>query len=226
MAENKKSFVLYADQRGIFNKLSDEQAGVLIKHIFAYVNDENPKADFVTELAFESIMRQLKRDLNKWSETRQGRSKAGKASAEARRNKKEQDSTNSTNVKSVQQSSTNPTVNVNATVNVNDTDIKNNANAFDLFWSKYPKKVAKDKCRTKFIKLNDTDIKTILKTVDNYIQYKPFVDYTHPNPETYLNQRRWKDEIPKAEEPTLTPTEQKMKTNFNHIMDQVRKSEE
>ena len=40
MAEGKKSFILYVDQRGTFNKLSDEQAGKLIKHIFAYVSDE------------------------------------------------------------------------------------------------------------------------------------------------------------------------------------------
>ena len=124
MAEGKTSFVLYSDQRGIFDKLSDDQAGKLIKHVFAYVNDENPEGDFITELAFESIMRQLKRDLEKWSETRAGRSKAGKASAEARRKKKEQELTNSTNVKSVQQTSTNPTVNDNDNVNDNDTDIK------------------------------------------------------------------------------------------------------
>ena len=53
MAEEKTSFVLYADQRGIFDKLNDEQAGRLIKHIFSYVNDEEPQGDFVTELAFE-----------------------------------------------------------------------------------------------------------------------------------------------------------------------------
>lgn len=66
MAEGKKSFVLYVDQRGIFKKLSDEQAGILIKHIFSYVSDENPEGDFVTELAFESIMTSLKRDLIKY----------------------------------------------------------------------------------------------------------------------------------------------------------------
>ena len=55
MAEGKKSFVLYTDQFGIFEKLSDEQAGALIKHIYLYCSDEHPKGDFVTELAFESI---------------------------------------------------------------------------------------------------------------------------------------------------------------------------
>lgn len=66
MANGKKSFILYCDQRGIFDKLSDEQAGALIKHIFSYVNDENPEGDFITELAFEGIKTALKRDLKKY----------------------------------------------------------------------------------------------------------------------------------------------------------------
>ena len=45
MAENKKSFVAYADWKETFDALSDEKAGQLIKHIFAYVNDENPESE-------------------------------------------------------------------------------------------------------------------------------------------------------------------------------------
>ena len=72
-------------------------------------------------LAFEPIKLQMKRDLIKWLATKEGRSAAGKASAEARRLLKEsqQSLTNLTNVDFVQQSSTNPTVTVNDTVTVN-----------------------------------------------------------------------------------------------------------
>lgn len=67
MAKDKKSFILYCDQQGVFNMLPDEQAGKLIKHIFAYVNDENPEADdLLLSIAFESIKTQLKRDLKKY----------------------------------------------------------------------------------------------------------------------------------------------------------------
>lgn len=67
MAENKKGFMLYADQKSLFDKLPEEIAGKLIKHIFAYVNDENPEAnDLLIEIAFEPIKQQLKRDLVKW----------------------------------------------------------------------------------------------------------------------------------------------------------------
>ena len=67
MEKNKKSFLLYCDQQGVFNKLPDEIAGKLIKHIFAYVNDENPPCDdLLLSIAFEPIKTQLKRDLRKY----------------------------------------------------------------------------------------------------------------------------------------------------------------
>jgi len=75
---------------------------------------------------------------------------------------------------------------------------------FERFWSKYPKKVAKGKCKDKFLKLKESEIETILNTIDKYINYKPFEDYTHPNPLTYLNQRRWEDEIPEEEKKPKT----------------------
>lgn len=69
MAEGKKSFIMYCDQRGIFDKLPDEYAGKLIKHIFAYVHDENPETDdLVLTMAFEGIKTALKRDLEKYRE--------------------------------------------------------------------------------------------------------------------------------------------------------------
>ena len=80
---------------------------------------------------------------------------------------------------------------------------KNNIKEFDLFWSKYPNKVAKQKCKEKFLKLKEDEVKQILDTLDNFINYKPFESYNHPNPETYLNQKRWEDVItPKEKEKT------------------------
>src|SRR3990172_6930193 len=85
MAENKTSFVLYSDSKSIIDLLTNEQAGLLLKTLFAYVNDENPKIDNSIALVFEMIKLQLKRDLKKWERTKEGRSIAGKASAEAKR---------------------------------------------------------------------------------------------------------------------------------------------
>lgn len=70
MAENKKSFILYCDQRSVIDMLPDDIAGKLFKHIYAYVNDENPTSDdLLINLAFEPIKLQLKRDLLKWEDS-------------------------------------------------------------------------------------------------------------------------------------------------------------
>ncbi|CAB4142023.1 hypothetical protein UFOVP425_11 [uncultured Caudovirales phage] len=85
MAKDKKSFILYADQKDLFNQLPDEIAGKLIKHIYSYVNDENPESeDLIVKVAFEPIKQQLKRDLRLFEEKREKRSEAGKEGANKR----------------------------------------------------------------------------------------------------------------------------------------------
>ncbi len=79
MAEDKKSFILYADSYGLIKQLPDEIAGKLLKHIFAYVNDENPETDnLLVNIAFEPIKQQLKRDLQKWETQLIEKSNSGK----------------------------------------------------------------------------------------------------------------------------------------------------
>ena len=126
MAENKKSFILYCDQKGVWDKLDDAQAGRLIKHIISYVNDDNPVApDFITELAFEPIKQSLKRDLKKWEKQQEQRSEAGKRSAEVRKLNAKLAKRDSTTVNDRSISSTvNGNVNVNDNVNVNESLIK------------------------------------------------------------------------------------------------------
>ena len=85
MADNKKGFVLYADQNALFKMLTDEQAGRLIKHIFEYVNDKKPETeDLIINVAFEPIKTQLKRDLQKYEQIKAVKQKAGRKSAELR----------------------------------------------------------------------------------------------------------------------------------------------
>jgi len=68
--------------------------------------------------------------------------------------------------------------------------------SFDEFWELQPNKVAKQKCKEKYEKLSVKDREAIYNTLQNWVKYKPFQGYSHPNPETYLNQKRWEDEIP------------------------------
>lgn len=66
MAENKKSVLLYCDIIHTVKELTNEEAGKLFKHYLEYINDLNPNSDRLTELLFEPIKQNLKRDLKKW----------------------------------------------------------------------------------------------------------------------------------------------------------------
>jgi hypothetical protein len=99
MATGKKNILVYADWIDKFEELTDDEAGKLIKHFFRYVNDLDPEyPDRTTKLMFMDIKATLKRDLGKWEESSPQRTEkarlAGLASAEARRLKKQLDSTN------------------------------------------------------------------------------------------------------------------------------------
>jgi hypothetical protein len=117
--EGKKSFVLYTDQREVFDELDDVTAGKLIKHIFAYVNDEDPETDDkLVRLAFLPIKTQLKRDLKIWDEKKKQRAEAGKKGGLAK-------ASNATNSVAKPSTATNSVANlaVNDNVNVNVNDI-------------------------------------------------------------------------------------------------------
>lgn len=118
MAKGKKSFILYQDNRELWEELTDEEAGKLIKHIFSYISDENPVLnDKYLKMAFLPIKATLKRDLEKWRKQHEQRIEAGKRSAEVRKR----------NATSVNERSTSSTVSVSDSVsdsvNVNVNDI-------------------------------------------------------------------------------------------------------
>jgi hypothetical protein len=119
MADGKNNILVYRDWIHQFEKLTDEEAGQLIKHFFNYVNDKNPEPpNRLIEICFEPIKQTLKRDLHKWELTLVGKSKAGLASAE----KRKQNQHVLTPVESVEQNPTHSTdrdkdsVNDNVTV--------------------------------------------------------------------------------------------------------------
>ena len=138
MAENKKSFILYADQIHIFNGLDDDEAGRLIKHIFAYINDRQPVPDKITKIAFEPIKQHLKRDLEEWNTVIEKRSKSGRLGGikcwevrklkqnevnEANEASASKNEANEASASKMAKNEANEAVNVNVNVNVNKEDI-------------------------------------------------------------------------------------------------------
>lgn len=133
MAKDKKSFVAYSDWNSTFKKLSDEEAGKLVKMMFSFVSDENPEApDRITELIFEPIKNQMERDLEKYKEVRQKRAESGrnggKKSGETRKTEQNEaiasiDEANEANACFASKNEANEAVNVNGNVNVIVNDI-------------------------------------------------------------------------------------------------------
>ena len=151
MAEEKKGFILYSDIIHTIEKLTDEQAGVLFKHILKYVNDENPECkDLITEIAFEPIKQSLKRDLLKWDDKKQKRSEAGIAGATKRWQNMANDS------KRIK-----PMANIADNVNVN-------VNVKDIYKSFAHLSITNDEVKKLLEKHTVTQIDSILNDIENY----------------------------------------------------------
>lgn len=68
-------------------------------------------------------------------------------------------------------------------------------NEFEHFWNLYDKKVSKEKSFKLWKKLNAEDKREIFKILPNYVKATPEKQY-RKNPDTYLRNKSWKDEIP------------------------------
>lgn len=173
MAEGKKSFIAYSDWKAVFDELPDEDAGKLIKHIFAYVNDENPESDSVLIRAvFANIKSTLKRDLERWETQLNQRREAGKASAVSRSTKI---NGRSTVVKSRRRNSTDS---VSVNVSVSDNDIKTYYRMFAHLKLSFEEFESLKQTHTVF------QIDSILDSIENYKDNKKYTSL-------YLTAKKW-----------------------------------
>lgn len=81
---------------------------------------------------------------------------------------------------------------------------------FNKFWGAYPKKVSKTTAEKSFkkLKVDDELLIKMINSLEVHKQSKQWQDKQYiPNPSTWLNQKRWEDEIenvPKDERVTIT----------------------
>ena len=214
MAKNKKSVLIYVDWIATFNKLEDDEAGRLIKHFFSYVNDLNPTSDRLTELLFEPIKQQLKRDLKAYEQTCQRNS----LNASLRWNKK-----NATACDRIRPNAKHAD-NDNDNDKDNDKEEKqtikktNNIFSFDEFWETYNKKTGRVNCERIYARLKDKDYAKIKETLPIYLASLNGKDKKFQmNPQTYLNGKYWEDEIYQEEAKTTEPTPSVPYEGFNPL---------
>tara|TARA_R110002020_G_scaffold179329_1_gene372543 strand:- start:185 stop:754 length:570 start_codon:yes stop_codon:yes gene_type:complete len=179
MAENKKSFLAYADWKETFDALSDEKAGELIKHIFAYVNDENPESEcMLINAVFANIKHTLKRDLKKWEKQHEQRKQAGKKSAEIRKR----------NATVVNGRSVSSTDSVSVSVNVNEKETYRRFAHLSMSLKEFNKlEVEYDK----------SVIDSCLDSIENFKSNNKYKSL-------YLTCKNWLKKEPKKEEDKLT----------------------
>ena len=74
----KDSFILYTEQKAVIDKLTDEQAGKLIKAIYEYVaTGKTPKLDMTIDLVITPFIITLDKNKEKYEETCRKRAEAG-----------------------------------------------------------------------------------------------------------------------------------------------------
>ncbi len=204
MADGKKSFIAYSDWKAVFDELPDEDAGKLIKHIFAYVNDEDPKTDSILiKAVFANIKTTLKRDLEKWESQIQQRREAGKRSAEQRKATKIQRDLTTVERKatSVDSRVRNSTVNVSVNDNVNVNE--KYKTMFEGFRKLYPGTKRGLDTEYENMQKKHKDYKDIIpdleKIIMNQIRFKneqkakgEFVPQWK-NLQTWINKRSWEE---------------------------------
>lgn len=119
----KDSFVLYTDQKAVIDKLSNEQAGKLIKAIYTYVETEQlPKLDMTLDLVITPFITTIDRDKQKYIK----KCNENKNNANKRWNKK------NTNVCDCIQTNTNYADSDSDTDSVSDNDTDSDNNNSDV----------------------------------------------------------------------------------------------
>ncbi len=109
----KDSFILYTEQKAVIDKLTDEQAGKIIKAIYEYVETEKmPKLDSMLDIIIIPFKQNLDRNREKYNKISEIRAKAG---AKGGKQKKQMQTKES-------KCNDNDNENVNVNVNVNDND--------------------------------------------------------------------------------------------------------
>lgn len=111
----KDSFILYTEQKEVIDKLSDEQAGKLIKAIYKYVETEKmPELDKLLDIVIIPFKQNLDRNKEKYNKISEIRAKAGAKGGKQKKQKQTKEINCNENV--------NENVNDNVNVNVNDND--------------------------------------------------------------------------------------------------------
>ena len=169
MEKSKKSFVMYGSWSSAIEKMSNEQAGQLLKAIYALQDDENAEPeDPSVSFVFEIIKDKLFEDAKEWEKEKQRRSESGKKGMEKRWG---EDKRTITNDNTVTESITPITVSVSGSVSVSDSVSVNESPS-----ETKREKQAKEK-RKRFSAPSVDEVRDYCRERGNSIDAETFVDF-------------------------------------------------
>ena len=114
----KDTFLLYTNMRSTFDSMSDEQAGIIIKALFADQAGDVVELDGLLNTVFTQIKTQVDYNNAKYDTIKQARAEAGKKGGEAKASKSKQIVANCSKSKQSQANVPNDNVNDNDNDNV------------------------------------------------------------------------------------------------------------
>ena len=187
----KDSFILYTEQKEVIDKLSDEQAGKLIKAIYEYVGtDKLPKLDAILDIVIIPFKQNIDRNTDKWEKIKQKRSEAGKIGAEMKKQKQ----ANKANDNLPKNDLTKEAINVNDNEFINDNvndifiegnNTKNSVKASKHNYGEYKNVLLKDE-ELQSLKKEYPNWEEMIKYLDEYIEMKGYKAKSH-----YLCLKKW-----------------------------------
>jgi hypothetical protein len=194
MNDKKKSFLLYLDTLEILHKLTDEQAGKLLKAFLAYHSGQDFNLDPMLDLVFFSFQAQFERDGVKYNtiveRNRNNGSKGGRPKNPVKAKEPNGLSGNPSKPKKADSDKDSGSDKDSDSESVN----KVTNDRFAEFWDLYGKKTDSAKCKTKFARLTKTEIELLFEKLPAYIKSTPDKQW-RKNPITWLNGKCWNDEI-------------------------------
>ena len=209
----KEYIPLFLDFNETTQDLADDECGRLIRAIVSYANDEE----------YESILKGNEKVAFRFLKGLVDRNAAiseKRAQARAGKNKTEQ---NETNDNKEEQNETNS---ITKTKTKTETNTKNkNQNTsplFDRFWDAYPRHVNKQGAAKAFerAKIDDQIIDEIITAIEKQKKSDQWTKDNGqfiPHPATWLNQRRWEDEITPARTGKVLPAQDFQQRDYSEV---------
>jgi hypothetical protein len=207
----KKSFVLHVDSLDVLDELTNEQAGMLLKAMRDYHNEDETPLDALTKIVFCPFKNQFNRDSIKYQTTCERRANAGSMGGKQK----------VANASKTKQKAANVAESVNVSENDSDSDSVNDSDSdnksvsvikdllpkvdvdefFEKVWKQYPSKQNKKKALatfTAYVNKKKLDVDTfadyLIKDICERCNSLQFgFDKLHFT--TYMNGERWLDEI-------------------------------